>query len=219
MLIVMRKEAELAHSIRAQQDKAAPLSRCLLPARTALIFLALLPASTATAGPGQAAAHSLLGTAAARFLKAGDFKVLVWYRKDDSLRTFKYEIYDLRKGEYTPGVDEWIKNVRAKFPAYYVKVRDVDLKREMGESERFKVGSVVKRELFAAAALAGIVIGSRGIGSRSVGSGIFGGASAADSNRGKGLGRLSSSSRVDRRDLGQTTSPYPFPVPILNRPR
>jgi hypothetical protein len=215
----MSTHAGLVHSNRAQQGKAAPHSRCLLPARTALIFLALTLAPRAAAGPGQAVAHSLLPTTATRAAKAGDFKVLVWYRKDDSLRTFKYEIYDVRKGEYTPNVDEWIKNVQAKFPAYYVKVRDVDLKRENGETERLKVGSVVKRELFAAAALDGIVIGPGRIDSRPIGAGVFGGAPGAVSNQGSSLNRLPSSFRADRRYLNPTNSPYTVPVPILNRPR
>jgi hypothetical protein len=219
MLIDMSTQAGLVQSNRAQQGKAAAPSRCLLHARTALIFLALPLAPRAAAGPGEAVAHSLLRTAAGRAARSGDFKVLVWYRKDDSLRTFKYEIYDLRKGEYTPRVDEWIKNVQGKFPAYYVMVRDVDLKREKGDTERLKVGSVIKRELFAAAALAGILAGPGRIDSRPVGYGVFGGTPATVSNQASGRSRSPSSGGVDRSYLNPTTSPYPVPVPILNRPR
>ena len=89
-----------------------------------------------------------------------DFKVLVWYRYNDSIGTFKYEIYDLRKGEYTAKVDDWVKEVQTKHPAYYAVVREVDLTREQGETDLLKVGSVISRELVVAAALAGIVIGS-----------------------------------------------------------
>jgi hypothetical protein len=210
----MSHQAGPVQSNRAQQGKAAPKLHCFA-VRTALIFLAFALAAAAE-GPGEAAAHSRPETAAS---KAADFKVVVWYRKDDSLATFKYEIYDLRKGEYTPKVDEWIKNVQAKFPAYYVTVRNVDLKREKGETERLKVGSVVKRELFAAAALDGIVIGPGRIDSRPVGSGVFGGAPGAVSNQDSRLSRSPSASGVDRSYLNPTTSPYPVPVPILNRPR
>jgi hypothetical protein len=88
-----------------------------------------------------------------------DYKVLIWYRRDRPLDTFKYQIYDIRKGEYTPAVDAWIELMRSKHPAYVVMERDVDLRREKGETEALKVGSVVMRELTAAASLEGIVVG------------------------------------------------------------
>ena len=105
-------------------------------------------------GPGEAAGGSQRGQAA-----AADFKVLVWYRRDDALGTFKYQIYDLRKGEYSAAVDAWIKDIPAKYPAYIVLVRDVDLRREKGETEMLKVGSVIKRELMVAAAMSGVALG------------------------------------------------------------
>jgi hypothetical protein len=88
-----------------------------------------------------------------------DFKVVVWYRRDRPLDTFKYQVYDVRKGQYTPAVDVWIQLLRTKYPAYDVMIREVDPAREQGETESLKVGSVIKRELLAAAALEGIVIG------------------------------------------------------------
>ena len=88
-----------------------------------------------------------------------DYKVVIWYRQDRPLDTFKYQIYDVRKGEYTPAVDAWLELMRSKHPAYLVAVRDVDLSREKGETESLKVGSVVMRELTAAASLEGIVVG------------------------------------------------------------
>ena len=50
--------------------------------------------------------------------------------------------------------------MQAKYPGYYVVVRDVDLTREKGETDLLKVGSVIDRELVVAAGLAGIAIGS-----------------------------------------------------------
>lgn len=88
-----------------------------------------------------------------------DFKVVVWYRRDRPLDTFKYQVYDVRKDQYTPTVDAWLQVLRTKYPAYDVTIREVDLAREQGETESLKVGSVIKRELLAAAALEGIVIG------------------------------------------------------------
>jgi hypothetical protein len=88
-----------------------------------------------------------------------DFKVITWFRRDQPLATFKYQIYDLRKGEYTPAVDAWLELMRTKHPGYEVTVRNVDLTREKGQTEMLKVGSVIKRELAAVAGLEGIFVG------------------------------------------------------------
>ena len=90
-----------------------------------------------------------------------DFKVVVWYSRDRPLDTFKYQVYDVRKGEYTPAVDAWIQLMRTKYTSYDVALREVDLADEQGKTEMLKVGSVIKRELIAAAALEGIVVGIR----------------------------------------------------------
>ena len=88
------------------------------------------------------------------------FKVLVWYHRDEPLKTFRYQEYDLRKNECTPAVDAWIQNVRKQFPAYEVIVREVDADLQPGQTEKLKVGSVIKTELTVAAAMSGIVIGA-----------------------------------------------------------
>jgi hypothetical protein len=88
-----------------------------------------------------------------------DFKVIIWFRRDQPLQTFKYQVYDVRKGEYTPAVDTWLELMRTKYRGYEVTVRDVDLTREKGQTEALKVGSVIKRELMAVASLEGIFIG------------------------------------------------------------
>jgi hypothetical protein len=112
-------------------------------------------------GPGEAAGSLRPTGADVRHTQANcDFKVVVWYRRADSLGTFKYEVYDVRKGEFTPDVEKWIATVRLKYPGYTALVRDVDLKREKGANEKLKVGSVVKRDLAVAAAIAGIGGGS-----------------------------------------------------------
>ena len=51
-----------------------------------------------------------------------DFKVITWFRRDQPLATFKYQIYDVRKGEYTPAVHAWLELMRTKHPAYEVTV-------------------------------------------------------------------------------------------------
>jgi hypothetical protein len=92
-----------------------------------------------------------------------DFKLVVWFHHDRPLETFKYQAYDVRKGEYTPKVDEWLELMRSKYRGYEVIVREVDLSREKGATELLKVGAVIKRELLAAAALQGVFVGEPGM--------------------------------------------------------
>lgn len=100
-----------------------------------------------------------LGAVLAEPAPAVDYKVVVWYRKTDPIDTFKYQIYDLRRNEYTPAVDEWVEMMRTRHPNFEVVVRDVDLAREKGPNETRKVGSVVYRELLSAAAAQGVFLG------------------------------------------------------------
>jgi len=88
-----------------------------------------------------------------------EFKVVVWFRRDRPLDTFNYQVYDLRKGQYTAAVDAWVELLHTKYTAYDVKIHEVDLASEEGETESLKVGSVIKRELMAAAAREGVVVG------------------------------------------------------------
>jgi hypothetical protein len=95
---------------------------------------------------------------------AADFRVVVWYHRDQPLETFKYQVYDQRKGEYTPAVEDWITLIRTKYPAFQVRVRTVFLDREKGATEALKVGSVIREELLGAAALQGVFLGTPALG-------------------------------------------------------
>jgi hypothetical protein len=169
--------------------------------RTTLLLLAIPSGSAAMEfGPGEAAGGSQRVSAGAT-----DFKVLVWYRRDDALGTFKYQVYDVRKGEYSAAVEAWIKDIPAKYPAYIVLVREVDLKREKGETEKLKVGSVIKRELVMAAALSGIIVGE---GLRTSPGSLYLGPSQAPSVR-----HSTGLPQVDRSFLNPSPTPFPVPVP------
>jgi hypothetical protein len=119
-----------------------------------IVFLAIACSTAGAAGPQANAPGATVATP-----RLTDFKVVLWYRRDRPLDTFKYQIYDLRKGQYTPAFDAWVQLLRTKYTAYHVTVRDVVLEDETGETEMLKVGAVVKRELMAAAALEGVVVG------------------------------------------------------------
>jgi hypothetical protein len=114
-------------------------------------------ARPAIAGPGEAARR---GPTAGSTRVGVDYIVLVWYRDDDALGTFQDQTYDVRKGEYTAAVDDWLELMRAKHPRYVVRVLEVRLDRERGDTERLKVGSVIHRELLLAAARSGVILGA-----------------------------------------------------------
>jgi hypothetical protein len=100
--------------------------------------------------------------------KRADYKVVFWYRRDRPIDTFRYQAYDVRKGEYTSVVVDWTNMMRAKYPGYEVAVRDVDLDQEAGPTETRKVGAVIHRELLAAAAEVGVFVGPLGNSARSI---------------------------------------------------
>jgi hypothetical protein len=139
-------------------------SRCARSTATVLmlgmaIVIAVGPCP-AHAGPGEAGRGRRTAGTAGPDLAGADYVVLVWYRGDDALGTFQHQTYDVRKGEYTAAVDDWLKEMREKHPRYVVRLLPVDLDRERGATEQLKVGSVIHRELLFAAARSGVVLGA-----------------------------------------------------------
>jgi hypothetical protein len=158
----------------------------------------------AIAGTNQAFALGP-GEAAARYHPARvDYKVLVWYRLDDPLGTFKYQVYDVRKGQYTSAVDRWVAEVRKNFAGYLVVVRDVDLARERGATEQLRVGAVIRRDLAAAAASSGIILGGTSV--------RVGPSPLSSPSRTTQPARLPGGINQNRDYVNP--SPVPFPVPI-----
>ncbi len=159
----------------------------------------------------KAAAGTQSSGVAKRSAERPDFKVLVWYRRDDPLGTFKCEVYDVRKGEYTTAVDAWVRNIETSYPAYLVVVRGVDLKRERGETEKLKVGSVIKRELIVAAGMSGVFLdGGASLSPRpSLGASRAPGPAASVGSLNRPLGAAG----IDRSYLNPLPTPFPVPVP------
>jgi hypothetical protein len=173
---------------------------------TLIGFVLAMPGAATAAGfgPGEAAGSPRPGQAVQSRTTRGDFIVLIWYRRNDPLTTFQYQVYDVRKGEYTPAVDAWIQDVQSKYPAYLVLVRTVDLRSVPGRTESLKVGSVIHRELMVAAAQSGVLLGGRleiGPGPSQLGQG-----QPPRANRIPGM------IGVDRSFLNP--SPLSFPVPM-----
>jgi hypothetical protein len=78
-----------------------------------------------------------------------DFKVVFWL--DGA--TLHHQAYDVRKGQYTPAVEDWLRQQRPRFDAtgYAVEgrlatVRDVYLAREPGRTEPEKLEAAIARE-------------------------------------------------------------------------
>jgi hypothetical protein len=57
----------------------------------------------------------------------GDLAVVFWCDWRDPLATLKYQVYDVRKGEYTEAVADWMEMVSRSYPDYAVFRRDVNL--------------------------------------------------------------------------------------------
>lgn len=138
-------------------------SRCVSRSVIVLMLTALLVAATARptiSGPGEAGRGGRVSRTSAPNQVGADYVVLVWYRDDDALRTFAYQTYDVRKGEYTPAVDDWLALLKTKYPHYVVRALPVYLARERGDTEKLRVGSVIHRELLLAAARSGVILGA-----------------------------------------------------------
>jgi hypothetical protein len=173
---------------------------------TTLLILAVRGGPAALAfGPGEAAGGSRRANAARGPAGNADFRIVVWYRRDDALGTFKYQVYDVRTGEYSAAVEAWVREIPAKYPAYIVLVRNVDLNREKGETEKLKVGSVIKRELMAAAAMSGIALGE--------GFRINPAPTSLGPRQTSGLNRSGGVTQTDRSFLNPNPTPFPVPVP------
>jgi hypothetical protein len=172
-----------------------------------ILSAAIADADAAEAGPGEAAGGRKSAGAKATTLAGADHVVLIWYRRDQPLETFQYQTYDVRKGEYTPAVDDWIALMQAKHPRYLVLVRKVDLARERGETDKLRIGSVIHRELLIAAAEAGVFLDAP----IQLGPGPFAGQNQASS-----VNRMPAGPRTDRSFLNSPSTPS---IPVYPRTR
>ena len=172
-----------------------------------VMILSAAIADAAAAGPGEAAGRKNSAGVNVTNLAGADHVVLIWYRRDQPLETFQYQSYDVRKGEYTPAVDDWIALMHAKHPRYLVLVRKVDLSRERGETDQLKIGSVIHRELLIAAAEAGVFLDAP----LQLGPGPFTGQNQAPS-----VNRMPSGPRTDRSFLNSPSTPS---IPVYPRTR
>jgi hypothetical protein len=75
-----------------------------------------------------------------------DFKVVFWF--DGGV--LRHQAYDLRKGQYTSAVDEWVSGIRFDpsgyaLPGHLATVREVVLAREQGATDSEKLVAAIRR--------------------------------------------------------------------------
>jgi hypothetical protein len=75
-----------------------------------------------------------------------EYKVAFWYRRSDPLNTFRHQVYDLRKGQYTGAVDDWLRRMQADHPDYVAYVKEIRLDPDSGEAEKKQLATAILRE-------------------------------------------------------------------------
>ncbi len=98
------------------EHRSSVMCRLAQPGRTFIVGLGIVIAEAL--GPG---ANSLDAGASA----PAEFKVAYWFDRRDPLNTFRFQAYDLRKGEYTAAVDEWLRRMKTSYPRYEAYVKEV----------------------------------------------------------------------------------------------
>jgi len=53
-------------------------------------------------------------------------RIAFWYRKREPERSFQYQVYDVRRGQSTRAVEEWLAVMRTRYPAYVAEFIDAD---------------------------------------------------------------------------------------------
>ena len=54
-------------------------------------------------------------------------KLVIWYDRALPFETFRYRAYDIRKGQYTKAVDNWMALMERSYRGYTVLVRDLQV--------------------------------------------------------------------------------------------
>lgn len=69
----------------------------------------------------------------APYTPQSDLAIVFWFDWHDPAGTLRHQVYDRRKGEFTPAVHEWLAMVRRQYPDYVTSVRYVDVgQRDVG---------------------------------------------------------------------------------------
>jgi hypothetical protein len=138
-----------------------------------------------------------------------DVRIVFWYDRKRPLETFRHQVYDLRKHEYTPAVERWFKRMRERYEGYDAYSRDIVVEREHGDTEKHKIGSAIVREFLVVGSAYGYDFGGFAAG----GSRGPGGVSSFHPTPSRPLPRVGTSPFIPVAPSVPFPVPYPYPRP------
>jgi hypothetical protein len=75
-----------------------------------------------------------------------DYVVVFWYARSDPLTSLRHQTYDVRQGQYTPAVRQWVETLATKYPAYAAYVREIRIDPQSSASEKKQLATVILQE-------------------------------------------------------------------------
>jgi hypothetical protein len=78
--------------------------------------------------------------------RPADYVVVFWYARSDPLTSMRHQTYDVRQGQYTPAVRQWVDSVATKYPAYAAYVREVRIDPQSSAREKKQLATVILQE-------------------------------------------------------------------------
>jgi hypothetical protein len=75
-----------------------------------------------------------------------DYKIAFWYRRSDPLSSMLHQVYDLRHGQYTRAVDDWLATMHRSHPDYDAYIKDLRIDPRAAESDRKQLATAILRE-------------------------------------------------------------------------
>jgi hypothetical protein len=78
-----------------------------------------------------------------------DYRIAFWYRRADPLASMRHQVYDVRKGEYTPAVAGWLQTMHTTRPDYDAYVVDMRLDSQSADTPRKQLATRILAEYIA----------------------------------------------------------------------
>jgi hypothetical protein len=97
----------------------------------------------ATRALGQA---PVVPPAAERPARPPDFKIAFWYLRSDPLNTFRHRTYDVRRGQYTRAVEDWLRAMKRDHRDYEAYIKDVRLEPDIGQGAEKQLATLILQE-------------------------------------------------------------------------
>jgi hypothetical protein len=78
--------------------------------------------------------------------RPADYVVAFWYLRADPLTSLRHKVYDVRKGQYTRAVTDWLETMRTRYPTYAAYLKEVRLSPDSGATEAKQLATVILQE-------------------------------------------------------------------------